>query len=80
MVEENKENPKVEIVTAGKSDKPKVKRMKFCDVPDCGGYAISDEVPICRKHFELLRFFTWALNNIRISDEKKTKSGLILPG
>ena len=64
------------------SNKPKVKRMKFCEVPDCDGYAISDEVPICRAHAKLLKFFTWALNNVRISkdiDEIRTKSGLIIP-
>lgn len=64
------------------ANKPKVKRAKFCEVPDCDGYAISDEIPICRKHLALLKFFTWALNNIKITDkidEIKTKSGLILP-
>ena len=63
-------------------NKSKVKRMKFCEVPDCSGYAISDEIPICRKHYDLLKFFTWALNNIKITDkidDIRTKSGLILP-
>ena len=62
--------------------KPEVKRKKFCEVPECGGYAINEEVKICRKHYSLLQFFTWALNNVRISkdvDEIKTKSGIILP-
>lgn len=64
------------------SSKLKTKRMKFCEVPDCGNYAINDETPICRSHFKMLQFFTWALNNIRISDkidEIRTKSGLIIP-
>jgi len=64
------------------SDKPKAKRMKFCDVPNCSGYALNDEIPLCRKHSELLEFFVWALNNVKISDkidEIRTKSGLIIP-
>ena len=63
-------------------NKPKIIRKKFCEVPECDGYAISDDVKICRAHLKLLNFFTWALNNIRISkdvDEIRTKSGLIIP-
>jgi len=63
-------------------NKPKVMRKKFCEVPECDGYAINEEVKICRKHYSWLQFFTWALNNVRISkdvDEIRTKSGLIIP-
>lgn len=62
--------------------KSKVIRQKFCEVPNCGGYAINDEIKLCRRHLEDLNFLTWALNNVRISkdiDEIRTKSGLILP-
>jgi len=63
-------------------DKPKVIRKKFCEVTNCSGYAINEDILLCRKHYDMLQFFTWALNNIKISkdiDEIRTKSGLILP-
>jgi hypothetical protein len=36
--------------------------------------------PFCRKHEDLLKFFMWSLQTIHISDELKTKSGIIVPG
>jgi hypothetical protein len=61
---------------------PKVIRKKFCEVQNCSGYAINNEIKLCRRHLDMFYFFTWALTHIKVPkdiDEIRTKSGLIIP-
>ena len=58
-------------------------KYELCTVPECSGW-VSDKgkkTSLCNKHFDMLRFFIWALENVKFNDEdkKKTASGLILP-
>ena len=59
-------------------------KYELCKVPNCSGW-VTDKgkrYGLCNKHTSELEFFTWALNNIKISDkidEIRTKSGLIIP-
>lgn len=51
-----------------------------CKFPDCDGSASEPRnAGLCRKHAEMLRFFLWAMDNVKFKDKKETKSGLILP-
>ena len=57
-------------------------RVPICSVPECGRDAIrfSDESGnLCAKHWDMLNFLTWALQNVKIKSENETKSGLIIP-
>lgn len=51
----------------------------MCSFPGCDKYHHENKYKLCRKHEEMLRFFIWMLNNVKIEEESKTKSGLILP-
>ena len=59
-------------------------KYKLCAVPSCSGWVteVGKKVDLCNKHFDMLMFFMWALENVKFpdkEDKKKTKSGLILP-
>jgi len=47
-------------------------KVQRCAFPPCGQDASINEynVPLCRKHHEMLDFLTWALQSIRVSDAK----------
>lgn len=51
-----------------------------CKYPECNGNA-SDirDGGLCRRHAEILRFFMWMMENVKLKDPKKTPSGLVLP-
>jgi hypothetical protein len=55
--------------------------MKYglCKFPECAGFDKGGKYGLCRKHEEMMKFFIWMLENIKVQDEQKTKSGLILP-
>lgn len=51
-----------------------------CKYPECAGNVIeAKELGLCKKHMELLKFFLWALENVKMKDSKTTNSGLVLP-
>ena len=55
-------------------------KTAFCDVPNCGRLAAENKYHLCKKHAEMVVFFVWALNNIRIQEQSQARpSGLILP-
>lgn len=54
-------------------------KTNLCAFSGCGGWAHGSKTGLCRKHQEMARFFVWMLDNIKISDENRTKSGIILP-
>ena len=57
-----------------------VQKYNRCKFPECMGNAVdTKDAGLCKRHAEMLRFFMWALENVRIKDKKISESGLILP-
>jgi len=56
-------------------------KYSLCSFPECSGYVTDKgrKIGLCNKHFEMLRFFLWAMDNIKVKDKSKTTSGIILP-
>ena len=57
-------------------------KYEKCQYPNCDGNYIparSGSIKLCPKHFELMEFVLWMLENVKIPKEKVTKGGLILP-
>ncbi len=53
-----------------------------CSYPACDGKYIptrTGDTKLCPKHYEIMLFFLWMLDTIKISKDKKSKGGLILP-
>jgi len=56
-------------------------RYEKCTYPGCQGNIVPGKTidGLCIKHTDLLQFFAWCLENIKIKQDNVTKSGLILP-
>ena len=57
-------------------------RYEKCSFPECKGNYIpaqTGKLKLCPKHAETMRFIIWILENIKIKDDKKTDSKIILP-
>lgn len=56
-----------------------------CAYPDCEGNYVPARTgtsKLCTKHFEMLGFIIWALNNVKfkgVDSEAVTESGLVIP-
>jgi hypothetical protein len=59
---------------------PTRNNYKKCIYPPCEGNIIPGRSKeFCSKHQEMFEFFVFMLNNVKVEDKSKTKSGLILP-
>jgi hypothetical protein len=61
-------------------------KFSKCSYPDCeGSYnpTRSGNIPLCVRHLEMMKFFLWMLDNVRMKNSEKEevarKSGLVLP-
>ena len=57
-------------------------KYEKCSYPSCSGNYNSNrtgEIKLCVKHYEMMTFFLWMLDTVKISKDKKSKGGLILP-
>jgi hypothetical protein len=54
---------------------------EMCRAPDCSGKVTQqgEKYGLCNRHLDMLKFFLWALDHVKMKDEIKSKSGLILP-
>ena len=61
----------------------KVIKQPICVIPNCGrdGLVVreKEKIYLCRIHLDSFYFLMWALDNVILTKEKKTDSGLILP-
>lgn len=57
-------------------------KTSFCAFPECSGRHNGSKTGLCRKHEEQLKFFIWALREVKVLPDKepgRRPSGLILP-
>lgn len=51
-----------------------------CKLPSCSGNIIPNRSKnFCNKHQDMYELFCWCLENVKVSSEKRTESGIILP-
>ena len=57
--------------------------LNRCSYPECDGHynpQRTGKISLCIRHFEMMKFFLWMMENVKIKDEDtKQETGLILP-
>lgn len=56
-------------------EKPEVKKVQWCPVPECGNYVPSGR-QLCKKHDEWMKFLLWAADKIKVVDSRKMPDGI----
>lgn len=67
---------------AGRGIREMSQKFDKCSFPSCDGNynpQRTGKIPLCVRHCEMMKFFLWMMENVKIKDEQKAKSGLILP-